>query len=67
MEIPSSITSSQVVAPVVIDSLNNPQEEQINDQTPHNDVITNEPVTEGPQETELRRFVRPRRSPISDD
>ena len=35
VEIPSSITSSQVVAPVVIDSLNNPQEEQINDQTPH--------------------------------
>ena len=32
---------------------------------PHNDVITNEPVTERSQE--LRRSVRPRRSAISDD
>ena len=61
VEIPPSITSSQVIVPVVVDSVNHPQEEQINDQTPHNDVITNEPVIE------LRRFVRPRRSNISND
>ena len=59
MEIPSFITSFQVV-----DSVNNPQEEQINGQIPHNDVIKNEPVTEGPHEIELRRFVRQRRSAI---
>ncbi|KAA0048520.1 Retrovirus-related Pol polyprotein from transposon TNT 1-94 [Cucumis melo var. makuwa] len=51
----------------VVDSVNNPQEQQINGQTPHDDVITNEPVTEGPQEIELRRSVRSRRSAISDD
>ncbi|KAL0539841.1 hypothetical protein IC582_024062 [Cucumis melo] len=64
VEIPSSITSSQVVVPVVVDSLNNPQEQQINGQTPHNDIVTNEPVTEGPKEIELRRSVRSRRSTI---
>ncbi|KAA0031640.1 Retrovirus-related Pol polyprotein from transposon TNT 1-94 [Cucumis melo var. makuwa] len=67
VEIPSSITSSQVVVPVVVDAVNNPQEQQINVQTPHNDIVTNEPVTEEPQEIELRRFVRSRRSAISDD
>ncbi|KAA0045169.1 Retrovirus-related Pol polyprotein from transposon TNT 1-94 [Cucumis melo var. makuwa] len=67
VEVPSSITSSQVVVPVVVDSVNNPQEQQINGQTPHNDIVTNEPVTEGPQEIELRRSVRSRRSAISDD
>ena len=67
VEIPSSITSSQVVVPVVVDSVNNPQEQQINGQKPHNDIVTNEPVTEGPQEIELRRSVRSRRSAISDD
>ncbi|KAA0061857.1 copia-like pol polyprotein [Cucumis melo var. makuwa] len=67
VEIPSSITSSQVVVPVIVDSVNNPQELQINGQTPHNDIVTNEPVTEGPQEIELRRFVRSRRLVISDD
>ena len=49
VEISSSITSSQVV-PVVVDYLNNPQEEQINGQTPHYDVITNEHVTKRLQE-----------------
>ena len=67
VEIPSSITSSQVVVPVVVDSVNNPQEQQINGQTLHNDIVTNESVTEGPQEIELRRSVRSRRSAISDD
>ncbi|KAA0035715.1 Retrovirus-related Pol polyprotein from transposon TNT 1-94 [Cucumis melo var. makuwa] len=65
VEIPSSITSSQVVVPFVVDSVNNPQEQQINGQTPHNDIVTNESVR--PQEIELRRFVRSRRSAISDD
>ena len=54
---PSSITFSQVVVFVVVDSFNNPQE-QINDQTPHNDVLTNELVTKEPQEIKLRRSVR---------
>ena len=63
----SSITSSQVVVLVVVDPVNNSQEEQINGQTQHNDVITNEPVTEEPQEIELRRSIRQRRSTISDD
>ncbi|KAA0036645.1 Retrovirus-related Pol polyprotein from transposon TNT 1-94 [Cucumis melo var. makuwa] len=67
VEIPSSITSSQVVVPVFVDSVNNPQEQQINVQTPHNDIVTNEPVTEGPLEIELRRSVRSRRSATSDD
>ena len=55
MEIPSSITSFQVAIHIVVDYVNNPQEEQINDQTSHNDVITNEHVTERSQEIELRR------------
>ena len=62
-----SITSFQVVVPIVVDSINNWQDEQINGQTPHNDVITNEPIFEGPQEIELRRSVRSRRSTISDE
>ncbi|KAL4010594.1 hypothetical protein IC575_030095 [Cucumis melo] len=48
VEILSSITSSQVVVPIVY-YVNNPQEQQINGQISHNDVVTNEPVTEGPQ------------------
>ena len=48
VDIHSSIISSQVVILVVVDSLNNPQEEQINDQTLHNDVMTNEPEIKGP-------------------
>ena len=64
VKIPSSIISYQVVVLVVVDSVNNPQ---INGQTPHNDVITNEPVTKRPQEIELRRSVRQRRSTISND
>ena len=67
VEIPSFITYSQVVVLVVVDSVNNPQEEQINSQTPHNGVIRNDLVTKGPQEIELRRPVRKRRSTISDD
>ena len=64
----SSITSSQVIVLVVIDSVNNPQKEQINNQTPHNDVITNEPVIEGSlQEIELRRSIRQRSSVVYDD
>ncbi|KAA0060866.1 Retrovirus-related Pol polyprotein from transposon TNT 1-94 [Cucumis melo var. makuwa] len=43
VEIASSITSSQVIVPVVVDSVDNPQEQQINGQTPHNDIITHEP------------------------
>ncbi|KAA0042410.1 retrotransposon protein, putative, Ty1-copia subclass [Cucumis melo var. makuwa] len=43
MKIPSSITYSQVVVSVVVDSVNNPQEQQINGQTPNSDVVTNEP------------------------
>ena len=67
VEIPSSITSSQVVVFVVVDPINNPQEEQINGQTPHNDVIIDEPLTEWSQEIELRRSIRQRISAISDD
>ncbi|KAA0051690.1 uncharacterized protein E6C27_scaffold60G00710 [Cucumis melo var. makuwa] len=47
--------------------LKNPEEQQTNGQTPHDYVITNEFVIEGPQEIELRRSVRSRRSAISDD
>ena len=61
--ISSSITSSQVVVHVVVDSINNLQEEKINVQTPHNDVITNESVTEGAQEIELRS-VRQRKEKL---
>ena len=61
MEIPSFITSFQIVVHVVVDYVNNPQEEQIND------VITNELVTEGLQEIELWRSITQRRLAISND
>lgn len=44
MQIPSSITSSHIGVPIVVDSINNSQEEHINDQTPHNDIVMNEPI-----------------------
>ena len=61
VEIPSFITSFQIVVHVVVDYVNNPQEEQIND------VITNELVTEGLQEIELWRSITQRRLAISND
>lgn len=52
---------------IIVNSVNNPQEEEIYDQTPHNDIIINEPIIEEPQEIELRRFVRHKRLTISYD
>ncbi|XP_020260739.1 uncharacterized protein LOC109837062 [Asparagus officinalis] len=51
-----------------LDFFNDFQKQQINDQTLHEDVITDEPTIDIPhEEVALRRSQRPRKSAISDD
>lgn len=57
--------SSKVVPKVVWP--NNQQVQQINDPTTHNNVEVNEPTKDEPQEVELRRSERQKRSAIFDD
>ncbi|KAL8153122.1 hypothetical protein V2J09_010882 [Rumex salicifolius] len=72
VQIPLSLTSSQVVVPMHVDHANDIHEQHINDQTPFNDAITNEDViTETiineSQGVALRRSTRERRSAIPND
>ena len=43
VQVPLLITSSQVV-PIHVDHVDNLEEQHIIDQTPHNEVIMNEPI-----------------------
>ncbi|KAL8128993.1 hypothetical protein V2J09_018148 [Rumex salicifolius] len=72
VQVPLSLTSSQVVVPMHVDHANDIHEQHINDQTPFNDAITNEDViTETiineSQRVALRRSTRERRSAIPNE
>ncbi|XP_022846239.1 uncharacterized protein LOC111368978 [Olea europaea var. sylvestris] len=60
-------TSSNVVVPQIVKRHENLPEQQINGQTPHNEVATDEPALNEPQEITLKRSQRQRRPAISDD
>ncbi|XP_075101857.1 uncharacterized protein LOC142177284 [Nicotiana tabacum] len=67
VQVPLSCTSSKLVALEVVVQHNNQQEQQINDPTTNNEVAVNEPTLDEPQEVELIRSQRQKRSAISDD
>ena len=66
VQVPLPITSKEIVVPTIVESFGN-VEQQINDQSLSNEIITNEPIMEGPQQSTLRRSQRERRHAISDD
>ena len=49
------ITSSQVVVPITVEHFDNLQEQQMNDQISHNEIVANELVVDKPHEVALRR------------
>ena len=55
VQVPLPITSSQIFVPTVVEHFDNLQEQQINDQTRHNEVVANEPIVDEPREVTLRR------------
>ena len=56
----TSISSSRLILPYVLETYNNQEEQQINDLE-----VNNEPVIEQPQEVVLRRSRRDGKSAIS--
>ena len=66
MQVPLPITSKEIVVPTIVESFDN-VEQQINDQSLSNEIITDEPIMEEPQQSTLRRSQRERRPAISDD
>jgi len=66
VEIPLPKTSSQVIVLIVVETFDNIKEQQINDETPQNEVVSNEPVTNETYEVVLKRSERQRRLIISD-
>ncbi|PKU59784.1 Retrovirus-related Pol polyprotein from transposon TNT 1-94 [Dendrobium catenatum] len=54
------ITSNKVVIPIV-EKFDNIQDEQMNDYTSQNEIVTNEPIIDEPQEIALRRSTRVKR------
>ena len=65
VQVPLPITSKEIVVPTIVESFGN-VEQQINDQSLSNEIITNEPIMEGPQQSTLRRSQRECR-PVVDD
>jgi hypothetical protein len=65
VQVPLPITSKEVV-PTIVESFDN-VEQQANDQSLHDDIITNEPIIKESQQITLRRSQREWRSAISDD
>ena len=57
----------QIVVSIHVENVNDLEEQQINDQTLHNEVIVNEHVIDKSHEIALRRSMRERRSAISND
>ena len=53
--------------PTVAEQFDNLQEEQINDQVPHNEIVANESIVNKPHEVALIRSQRQKRPAISDD
>jgi hypothetical protein len=66
MQVPMPITSNKIVVPIIFEQPNNIQQ-QINEPSLHNNMVTNEQMVEEPQEVALRRSQRERRSAISDE
>jgi hypothetical protein len=66
VQVPVPMASKEIVVPIIDEQLDN-IEQQINEPPLHNEVVTNEPIVDGPQEVVLRRSQRDRRSAISDD
>jgi hypothetical protein len=60
------ITSNKIVVSIVVEQPNN-IEQQINEPSLHNNMVTNKQMVEEPQGVALRRFQRERRSAISDE
>ena len=60
------ITSNKIIVPIVVEQPNN-IEQQINEPSLHNNMVTNEQMVEEPREVALRRSQRERRSVISDE
>jgi phosphopentomutase len=60
------ITSNKIVGPIVVEQPNN-IEQQINEPSLHNNMVTNEQMVEEPQGVALRRSQRERRFAISDE
>ncbi|KAI0524826.1 hypothetical protein KFK09_004214 [Dendrobium nobile] len=48
VKIPLPITSSKVVIPTVVEKFDNIQDEQMNDYTSQNEIVTNEPIIDEP-------------------
>jgi hypothetical protein len=48
VQVPLPITSKEIVVPTIVESFDN-VEQQINDQSLSNEIITNEPIMEEPQ------------------
>jgi hypothetical protein len=66
VQVPMPITSNKIVVPIVVEQPNN-IEQQINEPSLHNNMVTNEQTVEEPQGVALRRSQRERRSAISDE
>ena len=57
VQVPLPITSKEIVVPTIVESFNNVGQ-QINDQSLPNEITTNEPIMEEPQQSTLRRSQR---------
>ena len=66
MQVPMSITSNKIVVLIVVKHQNN-IEQQINEPSLHNNMVTNEQMVEELQGLALIRSQRERRSTISDE
>ena len=57
VQVPLPITSKEIVVPTIVESYDN-VEQQINDQSLPNEITTNEPIMEEPQQSTLKRSQR---------
>ena len=49
VQVPLPLTSSKIDVPSIVEQLNNGQEQQMNDQTTHNEESVDEPTVGEPQ------------------
>ena len=66
VQVPMPVTSNKIVVPIVVEQPNN-IEQQINEPSLHNNMVTNEQMVEELQGLALIRSQRERRSTISDE
>ena len=67
VQIPLPNIFSQLVVPTVVEQFDNLEEQQMNDQTPQNEAVTDEPTLDEPHKVAPRRSQRQRRAVISND